>query len=63
MGAGIEHTLHKRIPYVIQDKKYPEGFIIFYKYNWLLIDGGFVGFLKPEYDTNPQDVVQTGREP
>lgn len=48
-----QNSEQQRIPYIIQDQKYPPEFrIIFYKYNWLIIDGGLIGFLKPEYDTN-----------
>ena len=58
-----QNSEQQRIPYIIQDQKYPPKFcIIFYKYNWLIIDGGLIGFLKPEYDTNPHQMPKSERE-
>ena len=60
------NSMPERIPYVIQDRKYYPIFgMLFkedYKYTWLYIDGNWVGFLKPKYDTNPQN-IQLDREP
>ena len=59
-----QNSEQQRIPYIIQDLPiYPSHTSpIFYLYRWIKIDDKWIGFLKPECDTNPPQMPKSERE-